>query len=59
MTKARLERNRKIKGEVQKEMDVGLLMKEAVYVVAERWFLSYGQVRRIYYDTMMPEGLEH
>jgi hypothetical protein len=50
-TEARRERNRMIKREVQAELALGLRLKEALYVVAERYWLSKSQVERIYYET--------
>jgi len=47
----REKRNRLIKREVQKLIEDGLTFKEARYVVAEKYFLSAEQVKRIYYET--------
>jgi hypothetical protein len=51
MTKLRKLRNLKIKAEVLAELELGLILKEALYAVAERHYLSKKQLERIYYDT--------
>lgn len=53
MKKHRLERNVRIKKGVMKQLDLGLSLKEALVVVAERWYLSPKQVERIYYETYL------
>jgi hypothetical protein len=55
LTKAREKRNRLIKQAVKEQLELGLNLKEALYVVAEdpKWGLSKGQVERIYYETRM------
>ena len=47
----RKERNIKIKKQVQKLVDDGFSLKEALYLVCERWYLSKKHVERIYYET--------
>jgi hypothetical protein len=44
------QRNIVIKIEVQAELELGLSLKEAIYVVADRFYLSYSSVEKIYYD---------
>jgi hypothetical protein len=56
MTKARKERNVEIKQQVKDELENGLLLKQATYVVAEKYFLSRKHVERIYYETMLEEA---
>ncbi len=51
MKKYRKERNLRIKKAVEKQLELGLLLKQAVIVVGERWYLSPKQVERIYYET--------
>lgn len=55
MTKARQKRNCLIKQAVLEQLELGLSLKQALYVVAEdpKWGLSKGQVERIYYETQM------
>lgn len=49
----RAERNTRIKRAVQKQLELGLSLREACEVVGERWYLSWKQVERIYYETML------
>lgn len=51
MKKYRKERNLRIKKAVEKQLELGLSLKQAVIVVGERWYLSPKQVERIYYET--------
>lgn len=58
MTKARRIRNVKIKTQVIDQLDLGLSLKEALYVVSERWYLSMEHVKRIYYETIIVKRIE-
>ena len=53
MTKARSERNKRIKRQIIRQLDMGLSLKEALYVVSERWYLSAKHLERVYYDTIL------
>lgn len=54
-TKDKTARNIVIKLEVQAELELGLSLKQAIYVVADRFYLSYSSVEKIYYDTRIPD----
>jgi hypothetical protein len=49
----RIERNKRIKKQVIKLNEEGYSLKEALNLVADRWYLSAKQVERIYYETRM------
>lgn len=49
-TKDKYQRNVIIKLEVQAELELGLSLKEAIHVVADRFYLSYSSVKQIYYN---------
>lgn len=49
----RIERNRRIKKQVIKLNEEGYSLKEALNLVADRWYLSAKHVERIYYETRM------
>ena len=48
------ERNRRIKRQIIKLLGEGFSLKEALYIVSDRWYLSMKHVERIYYETRMP-----
>jgi len=52
-TKAKRERNLVIKAEVIAEIELGLSVKEAIAVVADRWYLSNSSVKHIYYNERL------
>jgi hypothetical protein len=47
----RSERNKRIKRQITKLQSEGFSLKEALYIVADRWYLSAKHVERIYYET--------
>ena len=51
MTKARCERNMKIKKQVVALIKKDYPLKQALHVVGERWYLSAKMVEKIYYGT--------
>lgn len=51
-TKGREKRNRLIKMELQELLASGYSMKEASYLLADKYYLSQRQVLRIYYETV-------
>lgn len=53
MTDARQKRNSKIKEEITRLRAQGYLLKEAIYAVMEKYYLSYKQVERVYYETVV------
>lgn len=50
-TGLKLKRNKRIKREIIKELEVGLTLKEALMVVSERWYVSESLAKKIYYET--------
>ena len=53
MTAARMKRNRLIKAEIVELIAKGYSLKEALYAVADKWYLSRKMVEKIYYDTRL------
>jgi hypothetical protein len=53
MTDKRRERNRKIKAQVKRHLDNGLLLKTAIFYVSQdvTWGLSERHIERIYFET--------
>jgi len=51
MTRQREHRNRLIKREIQRLLEDGFSLKEARYIVAEKYYLTAEHVKRIYYET--------
>lgn len=45
----REKRNEKIKREIRELRDVGWKIKEAIIMVADRYYLAHGTVRNIWY----------
>ena len=51
MTAKRKERNSKIKKQVVALIERDYCLKQALHIVAERWYLSAKMVEKIYYET--------
>lgn len=48
--KYKQERNEKIRSDVEKYKNMGFKVNEAFKLTAEKWFMSPGTVRLIYYE---------